>query len=146
MEKLRLELEINASAEKVFDFLTDPHNIPLVLPGLIENTNIPELPLGAGSQFNYTYQMFGVVLRGDVVIDAIERPSAYHFHTTGEAASTWKQHITPRDGKALFQLEVEYEPPRSWLEKVKLGVMRRFSDKEAEQYLHNLKTVLELQE
>jgi len=146
MEKVRLELEINASTEKVFGFLTDPHNIPLVLPGLIENTNIPELPLGVGSQFSYTYQMFGVVLRGDVEIDAIERPSGYHFHTTGEAASAWKQHLTPRDGKTLFQLEVEYEPPRSWLEKVKLGVMRRFSDKEAEQYLHNLKTLLELQE
>jgi hypothetical protein len=85
-------------------------------------------------------------LHGDVVIDAIERPSVYHFHTTGEAASAWKQHLTPQDGKAQFQPEVEYEPSRSWLEKVKLGVLRRFSDKEAEQCLHNLKTVLDLQE
>jgi uncharacterized protein YndB with AHSA1/START domain len=146
MERVRLELEIEASVEKVFDFLTDPHNIPLVLPGLIENTNIPELPLGVGSQFGYTYQMFGVVLRGDVIIDAIEHPSVYDFHTTGQVASAWKQHLTPRDGGTLFQLDVEYEPPRSWLEKVKLGVMRRFSDKEAEQYLHNLKALLELQE
>ena len=60
-EKIHAEVDISVSPEKVFNFLTNPKNIPLVLPGLIENYNIPELPIQVGSKYNFQYQMLGLV-------------------------------------------------------------------------------------
>jgi carbon monoxide dehydrogenase subunit G len=144
-ESLHHEIDIDVSPEKVFDFLTDPHNVPLVVPGLIENTDIPPLPLQRGSRFMYRYQMLGVVLEGAVTIEQIERPAVYDFTTSGGGESTWKQRILPRNGGTRFTLEIAYNPPHSWLEKVRLEVVRQMNQTEAEQYLKHLKTLLEMQ-
>ncbi|MBI4038947.1 SRPBCC family protein [Candidatus Daviesbacteria bacterium] len=49
-EKIHTEIDIDAPVSKVFEFLTDPNNIPLILPGLKENYDIPELPIKEGSK------------------------------------------------------------------------------------------------
>jgi carbon monoxide dehydrogenase subunit G len=145
-ESLRQGIDIDVSPEKVFDFLTDPHNVPLVLPGLIENTGIPPLPVQRGAQFGFRYQMLGVVLEGTVTIEQIERPTVYDFSTSGGGESTWKQRFLPRDGGTRFDLEIAYALPRSWLEKVRLEVIRQMNRSEAEHYLQHLKTLLEMQD
>ena len=66
---------INVPREDVFDFLVNPHQIPLVLPGLIENTGVPDLPLKVGDRFTYHYQVSGVMLEGTWTITELERPS-----------------------------------------------------------------------
>ena len=145
-ESVHHEIDIDAPPEKVFDFLTNPRNVPLVLPGLIENLNIPPLPLHAGSQFTYRYQMLGVVLEGTTTIESIERPTTYDFTTSGGAESTWRQRMEARAAGTRFSVEVEYAPPRSWLDKIKVEVIRKMSQSEAERYLENLKTLLEMQD
>ena len=40
--KIHAERDLTFPPEKIFEFVTNPNNVPLVLPGLIENTNIPE--------------------------------------------------------------------------------------------------------
>jgi len=143
-EKVRFEADINVPPEKVFDFLTNPKNTPSILPSLIENYNIPELPVKNGSTFNFRYQVLGVVLEGEVTIDEVERPSVYNFSTRGGVESKWLQSMTAKNGGTHFTLDVEYTPPQSWLDKAKLTVIQEISMKDAEEYTKNLKESLEM--
>ena len=143
-EKLHSEILIKAPIEDVFAFLTTPLNIPLVLPGLIENTNVPSSPLKAGSEFHYRYQMFGVVTEGTTIIDRIENNSAYDFSTTGGNMSHWLERLTTVDGQTKVSVDVEYDPPASWSEKVQLGVVRTLLPRELDRFLDNVKILLEL--
>jgi len=144
-EKLHSELLINAPIDKVFAFLTTPQNIPLVLPGLIDNTNIPELPLKAGSSFDYRYQMFGVVTEGKTTVDAIEGPHTYNFSTSGGNMSHWYEKLSDEGGQTRVTVDIEYDPAASWFEKVQLGVVRTFMPQELDRFLQNVRTVMELQ-
>jgi len=143
--QIHVEADINAPIEKVFKFATNPNNIPLVLPGLIENTNIPELPIKAGDKFNLKYQMLGVIVEGICTIDKIESPNIYDFSTSSGVTSHWKERLSSNNGGTHFSLDVEYEPPRSWIEKMKLNVIKKMNIKDAEHFLHNINAVLELQ-
>lgn len=147
MEKIKVvkSLEINASPEKVFNFITDPSKIPAILPGLIENSNIPVLPLVAGSEFDFKYQMYGVMLDGKWTVDEIQFPSLYKAHTTGASESWWTQEISGDSDKSTVTLNVEYTMPEGVLSKIKASALMSINDKEADHMLHNLKTILEMQ-
>src|SRR5687768_15859062 len=94
--KVHVETTIDVPREEVFDFLVQPEKIPLVLPGLIENTDIPELPLKVGDTFTYHYQIAGVVLEGTWTVTELERPSVYHARTTGGGDSTWRYKLADK--------------------------------------------------
>ena len=143
--QIHVESDINAPIEKVFEFVTNPNNIPLVLPGLIENTNIPELPIKEGDKFNFKYLMLGIVIEGLTTIDKIEFPNQYDFSTDSGVLSHWKERLTSNNGGTHFTLDVEYEPPQSWAEKIQITVMKKMNMKICENFLHNINAVLELQ-
>ncbi|HEX9221672.1 MAG TPA: SRPBCC family protein, partial [Gemmatimonadaceae bacterium] len=120
---LRSSVSIHASAGRVFDFLVSPEKIPLVLPGLVENTDIPPLPLKEGASFHFLYQMYGVMLRGTWTVKVVEPDTRYEAITEGEVASKWKYVLTERDGSTNVDLVIEYETPRSVLQKIKSEFM-----------------------
>jgi len=143
-EKVHAEVSIKASINKVFDFVTNPNNIPLTLPGLIENANVPELPVKKGDKFNFKYKMMGAIIDGTVEVDEIESPTTYNFSTSVGIASHWKERLSENDGMTNLTLDVEYEAPESLFEKIKLDVAKQANQKEAEQFLQNIKLALEL--
>lgn len=143
--QIHVESDINAPIEKVFEFVTNPNNIPLVLPGLIENTNIPELPIKVGDKFNFKYLMFGIVIEGLTTIDKIESPNVYDYSTYSGISSHWKESLSSNNGGTHFTLDVEYEPPQSWIEKIKINIIKNMNIKTCENFLHNINSVLELQ-
>lgn len=147
MEKIKIvkSLEINVPPQRIFDFVTDPSKIPSIIPSLVENSNIPELPLKAGSTFNYKYQMYGVMLDGIWTVDEIQAPSFYKAHTTGASESWWTQEISGNDTKSTVTLTIEYIMPEGVLSKIKANALESINDKEADGMLHNLKTILEMQ-
>lgn len=144
-EKIHIEIDIDAPAQKVFDFLTDPNNIPLVLPGLKENYDIPELPIKEGAKFKYKYELFNSVMEGEVVIDKVDAPNEYNFTSSGMGESKWTQKLTDQDGKTHFSLDIEYNTPKSWLESTGQALTEKTNQENAEKYLQNLKNALELQ-
>ena len=146
MKKVSVKKKINieATQEKIFNFLTDPKNIPLILPGLIENTNIPKLPIKKGDRFKYKYQMAGFVFEGDVSVDKVEKPSSYNFTSFGGIKSSWKQNIKKTKLGSEFSLEIVYEVPNNILNKFKFALLQKINDSEAEHYLANLKNVMEI--
>ncbi len=147
MQEARVEaqVQIEAPAQRVFDFLVRADKIPLVMPGLIENTNV-ELPLKEGSEFNYRYQLAGVTLEGTWRVTALRPPSVYEAQTTGGANSTWRYRLTEDEGRTTVYLTVEYETPRNVLQRLTTAAVRAMNQREAEVYMQNLRMVLEMQD
>ena len=143
--QVQAEATIGVPAQQVFDFLVSPDKIPLVMPSLIENYNIPPLPLEQGSEFSYKYQLYGVVLEGSWIVTAIEPPTRYEARTTGAAESEWRYRLTERNGSTHIVLTVQYETPQSVLQQVKSSIVEAMNQREAETYIQNLKMVLEMQ-
>jgi ligand-binding SRPBCC domain-containing protein len=144
--RVRYEIDIPASRKKVWDFLVDPHKIPLVLPGLVENVDIPPLPLQNGSSFKYRYLMYGVMLEGHWKVTALETPSRYEAETDGDVSSHWRYDLTEDGGRTHVKLDVTYKTPASLTGKVKGDVLAKINQSEAEAYMKNLKAVLEMQQ
>jgi carbon monoxide dehydrogenase subunit G len=142
-KKVHQQTTINVPREEVFDFLVKPLQIPLVLPGLIENTGVPKLPLKVGDKFTYHYQVSGVMLEGTWTVTELKRPSTYAARTTGGGDSEWRYELTESDGGARVDLTVTYDPPKSVIQKVQVEVLEKIVQKDGETYMENLKTLLE---
>lgn len=147
MHDARVErsIEIASPRDRVFAFLTNPHKIPLVLPGLVENTQVPELPLKKGSKFRYKYQMYGVMLEGYWSVTELESPSRYDAVTDGDVESNWQYRLSEQKGSTKIDLVVTYQTPKTLAGRIKGDVLVRINEQEAEHYFKNLKTVLEMQ-
>jgi carbon monoxide dehydrogenase subunit G len=142
-QKVNPRTTINVPREDVFDFLVNPHQIPLVLPGLIENTGVPDLPLKVGDRFTYHYQVSGVMLEGTWTITELERPSTYVARTTGGGDSEWRYELADSDGGTQVDLVVTYDPPQSVIQKIQVTALENIVQKDGETYMQNLKTLLE---
>ncbi len=147
MDRAQIELQvvIPATPEKLFGFLTVPGKVRLVLPGLIDSTNVSEMPLQVGSTFDYKYQMYGVIFDGQWEVLVLESPTRYEARTTGGAASTWKYKLEEIEGGTRLWLTVEYEVPQTFLGKVKTELVKTVNESEANHFLENLKAVFDLQ-
>lgn len=143
MEKVEVTSNINASPQRVFDYITNPANIPIILPGLVENSNVPELPLKDGSVFNYKYQMYGMVFDGTWTVLDIKSPNIYKAHTTGGIESDWLIEINESNGGSEVKLTVSYEIPGMLFKKITGAILKKINEKEGELMIHNLKTLLE---
>ncbi len=145
-ENVTVNAQIDAPAQKIFDFITNPENIPAILPGLVENSNVPQLPLVTGSSFNYKYQMYGMNFDGVWTVTDIQSPTRYQAHTTGGIESDWTITIVEDGAASNVSLVVEYEIPGVLFRKIKGKILRRINEKEGELMIHNLKVVLEEKE
>jgi carbon monoxide dehydrogenase subunit G len=146
MDKYQISLEdrISASPEAVFDKLSDPVWVTSVMPGLIENTNVPRIPVQAGDAFDYTYQVFGVILHGKWYVDVTDRPRLYKAHTDGDGASEWEYALRGDGSATRLQITVRYDMPPSVLAKAKAEFLKSINQKAGEHYMHNIKQYFEL--
>lgn len=142
--KIEEKVSIKAPPGKIFEFLTNPNKIPLVLPSLVENKKVPKLPLTKGSSFDYVYQMYGVKLKGTWNVEKINSETlSYHATTTGDVKSDWIYEIKVKGSTTLVELIIQYEIPKGVLEKVEQSIVSKVNETEAKHYLQNLKTALE---
>lgn len=142
---VQVETTIDVPIDQVWDFLTTPKKIPLVLPGLIDVSNVPDGPVEAGTQFDYVYRLFEVDLEGKYTVTTLEKPERYEARTTGGGVSEWSYRLEPRNGGTHVSLVVEYETPDSVLAKARAAAVQALNQREANEYFSNLKTALELQ-
>ena len=138
------EVSINASQEKVFDFLTNPNKIPLVMSSLLANTNVPTLPIKKGTKFNYKYRLLGIIFTGTWTVTALQRPKVYKARTEGGVSSEWSYSISKKGKGTNVHLGISYALPKSILANIKTAAANSINKKETELFLHNLKTVIEM--
>lgn len=138
MKLITKTVSINASASQVYEFASNPKNLPEIWPSLIEVSNIKNGPEGADS-FDWVYKMAGVHLKGHS--DALKRvPDKY---SELESKAGVKNHMIwtydEKGGRTDVTLKVEYDIPIPLIGKLAESVLVKLNEREIGVMLENLK-------
>ena len=109
MASLTRNVVIHAAPERVFTYVTDPLKLPEWLPSMVEVRHV--IGTGAGQQYEWTYKMAGLLLRGQsTVVEYFPNNCAVH-QSIGTIGSDWTIRVEPHDEGAVLRIEVEYSVP-----------------------------------
>ena len=132
---------IEAPVEEVFAYINDPISMPDWLVGMIEIRH----PIGSGEglQYEWTYKMVGLQLRGqNVVVDYVHNECATH-QGIGMIQSLWTNRVEAHESGTKLTMEVEYTLPILVLGKLAEHLTARRNEREIQLSMLNLKEILE---
>jgi uncharacterized membrane protein len=143
MIKTVKSITIKAPVEKVFDYLSEPTNLPEIWPSLVEIKDVQKLPSG-GTKNRWVYKMAGIRLEG--TSEEIEYVPNQRFvsKTKGGIESTQTWMFQPEAGGTKVTLEVEYTVPIPVLGKLAEAIIVKMNEHEGELILANLKARMEV--
>jgi uncharacterized protein YndB with AHSA1/START domain len=143
MKKITRTIDIKAPAQRVFDFLTHPENLPGVWPRLVSVSNIVARGDGV-NDFDWVYKMAHIPFKGRSVTEEARPGKLLRVKNTGGIASTFRWTFEGVDGSgSRITMEAEYDIPQTLLGKVAESIITRSSERDAETLLHNVKDVVE---
>jgi uncharacterized protein YndB with AHSA1/START domain len=141
MVAVKKDVVINAPLETVFALVSDPTRMPEWLSGLVEVRVL--LGTGAGQQFEWTYKMAGILLRGQsVVVEFVPNERAVH-QNIGAIHSTWTYTVEPHNEGTALTIEADYTIPVPVLGKMAEHVAARRNARDLEAALLDIKETLE---
>jgi len=143
MVKMVKTINIKAPVEKVFDYISEPTNLPEFWPSLVEVKDVQRLPSG-GTKNRWVYKMAGIHLEGTSE-DAEHIPNQRLVSKTKggvESTQTWV--FQPEAGGTKVTFEIEYTVPIPVLGKLAEAVIVKMNDHEGELILANLKARMEV--
>lgn len=143
MAKIQKSIEIEAPLREVYDFFTNPENLPEVWPSLVEVSNIAWGAEGADS-FDWVYKMAGIRFHGRSETRERKPYEKVVFQNKSGIPSTFIYSYSKRDGNCWLTMEVDYEIPGKVLSKLAEPFVRRLNEHEADVLLENLKARMEL--
>ena len=56
MKMITRDIQVNTPVERVFDFLSDPNNLPEIWPNIIEVKNVKKTKANDSNTFNWVLQ------------------------------------------------------------------------------------------
>jgi uncharacterized protein YndB with AHSA1/START domain len=142
MPKIAKTISINAPAEKIFDYWTDPANLPEFWPSVVEVKDRQRLPNG-GNTFRWVYKMVGMRFEGasdDVEYVANQRTVT---ESKGGIDSTVRMTLEPEGDGTQVAFEVESTVPVPLLGKLAEAAFVKLSQNEMDLLLANLKARME---
>jgi len=132
---------IHASPHDVFAYVDDPALLPTWLPNMVEVRNI--IGTGLGQQYEYTYKMGGLLLRGqNVVIEHTPNERGLH-QVIGAISALWDYSVEPHEDGTLLNIEVEYSIPIPVLGRLAERIAILQNARSFELALLNVKDVME---
>ncbi len=145
MVKTVKTITIKAPVEKVFDYISEPTNLPEIWPSLVEIKDVQKLPSG-GTRNRWVYKMAGILLEGTSESVDTECVSNQRLvsKTKGGAESTQTWMFQPEAGGTKVTLEVEYTVPIPVLGKLAEAIIVKMNEHEGELILANLKARMEV--
>ncbi len=142
MHKIKNEITLNASVERVFNYIYEPSNWPEFWPSLIEISDIQTLPNG-GYSARYEYKMAGMRLKGKGEYTDYMPNNWIVVNTNGGINSKFT--FTFRDIKESNQIKktrvtltIEYDIPIPLLGKLAEIVISRMNEQDISLLLSNL--------
>ncbi|MBW2215198.1 MAG: SRPBCC family protein [Deltaproteobacteria bacterium] len=109
MVALKKSLVINAPAERVFAYVTEPTTMPDWFPGGVEARNV--VGSGEGQQYEWTHKYVGILLRGQTtVVEHVPNKHSVH-QSIGTIRSVWKFSVEPHEEGTTLTIEIEYDIP-----------------------------------
>ncbi len=145
MVKAVKSITIKAPVEKVFDYLSEPTNLPEIWPSLVEIKDVQKLPSG-GTRNRWAYKMAGIRLEGtSESVDTECVPNQRLVSKTkGGAESTITWMFQPEAGGTKVTFEGEYTVPIPVLGKLAEAIIVKMNEHEGELILANLKARMEV--
>lgn len=132
---------IHAPPNEVFAYVDNPSDLPAWLPNMVEVRNV--IGTGLGQQYEYTYKMAGLLLRGqNFVIEHVPNERGLH-QVIGTISALWDYSVEPHEQGTLMNLEVEYSIPIPVLGRFAEHLAVRQNARSFELALINVKDVME---
>jgi ligand-binding SRPBCC domain-containing protein len=132
---------IHAPPDEVFAYVDEPSELPTWLPSMVEVRNV--VGTGLGQQYEYTYKMAGLLLRGqNVVIEHVPNERGLH-QVIGMISALWEYSVEPHEEGTVLNIEVEYSIPIPVLGKLAERLAIKQNAASFELALVNVKDVIE---
>ena len=142
MAKVQKTVTINAPVEKIFNYISDPTNLPEFWPSLMEVSDVKLLPSGGHSN-RWVYKMAGMRFEG-ISEDAECIPNQRLVSKTkGGVKSTQTWTLQPEAGGTKLTFTVEYTVPIPVLGKLAEAIIVKMNDHEGDLVVANLKARME---
>jgi uncharacterized membrane protein len=142
MAKISKSISVNAPVGRVFEYATDPDNLPEIWPSLIEVSHVERKPDG-GHDFDWVYKMAGLRFKGHAKTIDVERDKRVVTQNIEGIPSTFRWEYAGDDASTKVRLEVEYTLPGELLERFATPFIEKLNEREAETILDNLKARME---
>ncbi len=143
MHKISRTLEIKAPAQRVYDYLTQPTNLPHIWPNLMAASNVVSRDGGA-SDFDWVFKMAGVQLKGHSTAEEAQPGKFIRYRNEGGIPSTFRWTFQGLDGgKTRLGVEVEYTIPTPVIGKLAEALVAKINERDLDTMLGNLKDVME---
>jgi len=132
---------IHAPPDEVFAYVDDPSALPTWLANMVEVRNV--VGIGLGQQYEYTYKMAGLLLRGqNIVIEHTPNERGLH-QVIGMISALWDYSVEPHEEGTVLNIEVEYSVPIPVLGRLAERIAVRQNARSFELSLFNVKDVME---
>lgn len=142
MAKIKNSIDIDAPVEQVYEFMTDPNNLPNVWPSMLDVSNVERKEDGSHS-FDWIYKMAGMKFEGHSDTVEVERNKRVVAKNQRGIPSTFNYLYEKRDGGCKLTVEVDYGVPDKLLSKLAEPILVRINEHESEILLKNVKAVME---
>ncbi len=143
MKKIIRTIDIKAPVQNVFDFLTQPANLPSIWPNLMSVSNIVDKG-GGKYDFDWVYKMVGIHFKGHAMTEEAKPGKLVRVRNEGGIPSTFIWTYAGMDGMGTrLTVEVDYTLPTPVVGKIAEALVAKINERDAETLLANLKDVME---
>jgi len=131
---------ILAPVEKIFQYISEPSNLPKFWPSLMEVTDIQSLPKG-GYKASYVYKMVGMHFEGTSMYTKIVPNKSLVIVTKGGISSVLTWVFRNQYNRTRVSLTVDYEIPIPLLGRLAEAAVKKMNEQELTHLLANLRTI-----
>lgn len=142
MKTIDRSIRINAPVGKIYEFVTEPTNLPEIWPSLVEVSNSRRKPDGSHS-FDFIYKMAGVRFHGHAATSRATPNKYVEVETKVGLISIFRWSFEGRNDVTEVKLHVEYEIPIPLLGKMAESFLVSLNERECEHLLLTLKERIE---
>jgi uncharacterized membrane protein len=139
MVKIERTATINAPVEKVFEYLSQPTNLPEIWPSMVEVKDFKDTPNHIGSTYNWVYKMAGMRFEGSSECVECVANKRTVSKSKGSITSTFDYIFEAVDKQTRFIMKIEYIIPIPLLGKLAETFIKKQNEHEADVFMANLK-------
>jgi uncharacterized membrane protein len=143
MQRISGAVEIKVSAQRVYEFLTQPSNLPSIWPNMVSVSNVVRRADGS-HEFDWIYKMAGVHLKGHAKSEEVQPARLVRIRNESGIPSTFVWKYEARDGAGMrLTVDVEYTVPAPVVGRIAEHMLTRINQRDLDTLLANLKDVME---
>ena len=135
--------QINESAEKVFNYLSDHKNEPEWMPGMIELNLVSGDGKNVGDRYKWKYKMAGMILNGESTVKEIIPDRKIVTESSSGIKNTFTFILSPNEKGTMLELNIDYSIPVPVLGKIAEKLVLGKNEREADLAMENIKIQIE---